>query len=171
MSKRGHGPKRLDSLDCKLINLLQRDGRMSNKALAKALGTSDFTARTRLNRLINEKIIRIVAVSNPLDMGFELTGNIKIKINLKDAERILGELKKIDALIWVALTTGGTDVDADFVVRTREEFRDLIFKKISLIDGVISLETSMMVELVKDTHDWGTAYDDEEDPAPDRRNK
>jgi Lrp/AsnC family transcriptional regulator for asnA, asnC and gidA len=100
-----------------------------------------------------------VAVANPIDLGFEIAGNLKIKIDLKKADDVLAELKKIDSLIWVALTTGGTDIDVDFVARSLKEFQQLIFKKISKIDGVQSTETSLMVDLVKDTYDWGTAWD------------
>jgi Lrp/AsnC family transcriptional regulator for asnA, asnC and gidA len=100
-----------------------------------------------------------VAVANPIDLGFEIVGNLKIKIDLKKADTVLKKLKKIDSLIWVALTTGGTDIDVDFVARSLKEFHALIFKKISKIDGVISTETSLMVDLVKDEYAWGTAWD------------
>jgi Lrp/AsnC family transcriptional regulator for asnA, asnC and gidA len=151
--------KKLDRLDCNLIGLLQIDGRMPNNAIAQELGISEYTVRRRLKRLLDDGIIRIVAVANPIDLGFEIAGNLKIRIDLKKSEQVLGKLKNIDALIWVALTTGGTDVDADFVVRSLKEFQDLVFKQISRIDGVLSTETSLLVDLVKDKSDWGTAWD------------
>jgi Lrp/AsnC family transcriptional regulator for asnA, asnC and gidA len=151
--------KRLDRVDCRLIQLLQKDGRMPNNAIAQQLGISEFTVRRRLKRLLGSDIIKIVAVANPINLGFEIAGNLKIKIDLKKADDVLENLKKIDALIWVALTTGGTDIDADFVVRSLKEFQELVFKKISKIDGVLSTEASLMVDLVKDKHDWGTAWD------------
>jgi len=154
------GPaKKLDRLDCKLIRLLQTDGRMPNNAIAQELDISEFTARRRLKRLLDNGIIRIVAVADPIDLGFEIAGNLKIHIDLKKAERVLENLKKIDSLIYVALTTGGTDVDADFIVRSLKEFHDLIFKQISKIDGVLSTETSLLVDIVKDKYDWGTGWD------------
>jgi Lrp/AsnC family transcriptional regulator for asnA, asnC and gidA len=151
--------KKLDSLDCKLIRLLQTDGRMPNNAIAQDLGISEFTVRRRLKRLLDEGIIRIVAVSNPIDLGFEIAGNLKIRIDLKKTDRVLEQLKRIDSLIYVALTTGGTDVDADFIVRSLKEFHNLIFKKISKIDGVLSTETSLLVNIVKDKYEWGTGWD------------
>ena len=152
--------KKLDGLDCKLIRLLQTDGRMPNKALAQELNISEFTVRRRLKRLLDNGTIRIVAVADPIDLGFEIAGNLKIRIDLKKTDQVLKHLKQIDSLVWVALTTGGTDVDADFVARSLKEFQELIFKKICRIDGVLSTETSLMVELVKDASDWGTAWDE-----------
>jgi Lrp/AsnC family transcriptional regulator for asnA, asnC and gidA len=151
--------KKLDRVDCQLVRLLQKDGRMPNKAIARKLNISEFTVRRRLKRLIDEGTIRIVAVADPIVLGFEIAGNLKISIDLKKTDQVLEELKEIDSLTWVALTTGGTDVDADFVARSLKEFQELIFKKISKIDGVLSTETSLMVDLVKDAYDWGTAWD------------
>ena len=150
---------KLDKLDCRLIRLLQKDGRMSNIAIAQQLGISEYTVRNRMKRLLDDKTIKIVAVANPIDLGFEIAGNLKIKIDLKKTDQVLENLKQINSLIWVALTTGGTDIDVDFIARSLKEFQDLIFKKISKIDGVLSTETSLMVDLVKDTYDWGTAWD------------
>ena len=151
--------KKLDRVDCRMIRLLQKDGRMPNNAIAQELGISEFTVRRRLKRLLDSGIIKIVAVANPMDLGFEIAGNLKIRIDLKKADDVLEKLKKLEALIWVALTTGGTDIDVDFVVRSLKEFQELVFKKISKIDGVLSTEASLMVDLVKDEHDWGTAWD------------
>ena len=150
---------KLDKLDCQMIRLLQMDGRMSNIAIAQKLGISEYTVRNRMKRLLENETIKIVAIANPIDLGFEIAGNLKIKIDLKKVDQVLENLKKIDELIWIALTTGGTDIDVDFIARSLKEFQDLIFKKISGIDGVLSAETSLMVDLVKDTYDWGTAWD------------
>jgi Lrp/AsnC family transcriptional regulator for asnA, asnC and gidA len=155
----GSANKKLDKVDRQLIRLLQKDGRMPNNAIAQELEISEFTVRRRMKRLLDSGVIKIVAVANPIDLGFEIVGNLKIKIDLKKADQVLKKLKKIDSLIWVALTTGGTDIDVDFLARSLKEFHELIFKKISKIDGVISTETSLMVDLVKDEHAWGTAWD------------
>ena len=159
MNKNENHSNRLDPLDCRMIRLLQKDGRMSNTAMAQALGISEYTVRTRLKRILGSGIIRIVAVANPIDLGFEISGNLKIRIDLKKTEQVIDELLKIDELIWVALTTGGTDIDADFAVRSMKELQELIFNKISIIDGVLSTETSLMVDLIKEKTDYGTAWD------------
>ncbi len=151
--------ERLDRLDCRMIGLLQQDGRMSNTAMAQVLGISEYTVRTRLKRILESGIIRIVAVANPIDLGFEISGNLKIRIDLKKTDQVIDQLKKIDQLIWVALTTGSTDIDVDFAVRSMKELQELIFNKISNIEGVLSTETSLMVDLIKEKNDYGTAWD------------
>ncbi len=159
MKKKKTHKEGLDQVDCKMIHLLQKDGRMSNTAMAQALNISEYTVRTRLKRILDSGIIRIVAVGSPLDLGFEISGNLKIRIDLKKTEQVVDRLREIDEVIWIALTTGGTDIDVNFAVRSMKELQDLLFNKISHIDGVLSTETSLMVELVKEKSDIGTAWD------------
>ena len=159
MQKKDSPKDKFDSLDCRMIGLLQQDGRMSNTAMAQALGISEYTVRTRLKRILESGIIRIVAVANPIDLGFEISGNLKIRIDLKKTAQVIDKLQKIDELVWIALTTGGTDIDVDFAVRYIKELQELIFNKISKIDGILSTETSLMVDLIKEKNDYGTAWD------------
>jgi len=77
-SETASSSKKLDRLDCELIGLLQTDGRMPNNAIAQKLGISEYTVRRRMKRLIDGGVIRIVAVANPIDLGFEIAGNLKI---------------------------------------------------------------------------------------------
>lgn len=102
----------------------------------------------------------MVAVSNPIRLGFEIIGNIKLSIDLKKKDAILQALNTIDALNYVALTTGGNDIDIEFIAGSLAEFKTLIFERISQIEGVNSAETSLIVEIIKDTWDFGTAWDD-----------
>jgi Lrp/AsnC family transcriptional regulator for asnA, asnC and gidA len=149
----------LDSTDQGMVRLLQRDGRMPVVSLAKALKISETTARTRLKRWIDDDIINVVAVGNPIKLGFEIIGNLKLTIDLKKKDAILAKLNQVDELNYIALTTGGTDLDIEFIARSLDEFKILIFDKISRIDGVRSSQTSLIVEIVKDTWDFGTAWD------------
>ena len=152
--------RKLDRVDRQMVELLQKDGRMPTVAIAKTLNISETTARSRLKRLINEEIIQVVAVSNPIRLGFEIIGNIKLSIDLKKKDAILRSLKEMDALNYVALTTGGNDIDIEFIAGSLSEFKTLIFENISQIDGVHSVETSLIVEIIKDKWDYGTAWDD-----------
>jgi Lrp/AsnC family transcriptional regulator for asnA, asnC and gidA len=143
-----------------MVSLLQKDGRMPIVTIAKELGVSETTARSRLKRLLADDVIKVVAVSNPIRLGFEIIGNIKLSIDLKKKDAILQALKNIDALNYVALTTGGNDIDIEFIAGSLSEFKTLVFERISQIDGVNSVETSLIVEIIKDTWDYGTAWDD-----------
>jgi len=149
--------KGIDGIDSGMIKLLQQDGRLSNTEIAKKLDISEATVRTRLKRLIDEEYIQIVAVSNPFKLGFEITGDLYIHVEMKKIESILRELKKIKELWYIVMTTGEIDINAEFVVRSLEELNDLVYNKISKIDGIIRVETSVIMNYVKRKYDYGTA--------------
>ena len=147
----------LDQIDCQMIELLQKDGRIPNTEIAKKLGVSEATVRSRLNRLIEEAYIQIVAVSNPMKLGFEIVGNIRIHVDIRKMDKIIKELKNLKPLWFIVQTTGGTGIDTEFVVKSLEELNELIFDKINKIDGIIRTETSLFLKYIKRQYDWGTA--------------
>ncbi len=148
-----------DKIDSKIICLLQEDGRMPYREIAKAVGISETNARTRVGRLLKKGIIKIVAVSDPAKLGYEFDGNIKLKIENRKLDKILKELKAINEITFIALMTGSADIDIDFIVRSKEELDELIFKKISNIDGVIQTEASLIIRYEKDIYTWKTALE------------
>jgi Lrp/AsnC family transcriptional regulator for asnA, asnC and gidA len=151
--------KGIDPIDCRMIEYLQKDGRLSNTEIAKKLGLSEATVRTRLQRLIQEEYIQIVAVSNPLKLGFEAVGTIRIHVDIKQMDKIIRELKGIRALWHIVQSTGGTGIETEFVVKDLNKLNELIFEKINRIDGVLRTETSLFLNYVKRQYDWGTALE------------
>jgi Lrp/AsnC family transcriptional regulator for asnA, asnC and gidA len=151
--------KGIDPIDCRMIEFLQKDGRLSNTEIAKKLGLSEATVRTRLQRLIQEEYIQIVAVSNPLKLGFEAVGTIRIHVDIKQMDKIIRELKGIRALWHIVQSTGGTGIETEFVVKDLNKLNELIFEKINRIDGVLRTETSLFLNYVKRQYDWGTAVE------------
>ncbi len=149
--------KKLDRIDCLMIELLQKDGRISNIDIAKKISMSEATVRTRLNRLIDEGYIQIVAVSNPMKLGFNIVGSIRIHVDIKKMDSIIVKLKTLKPLWFIVQTTGGTGIDTEFVARSLDDLNCLIFEKINKIDGVIRTETSLMLKYIKRQYDWGTA--------------
>lgn len=147
----------LDETDQKIIELLQRDGRMPNTVIAKDLGVSEATVRTRLARLIKEEYIQIVAVSNPLKLGFEIAGILKISTDVKKIEHVSRELSRIKQVWYIVHTTGGSDIYTEFNADSMEDLNALLSEKIYPIDGVIATETSLILKYVKRRYDWQTA--------------
>jgi len=150
----------IDKVDSKIIRLLQRDGRMPNTEIAKNVGVSEATVRNRLDRLLKEGYIKIVAWGNPFKLGFGIAGNIKITINLKKVKHVINELKKLDELWYIAQMTGASDIDAEFMVKSFEDLRFLLFNEVNQIDGVIRTETAFLLEYIKMDYEWGAVYNE-----------
>jgi len=159
MKARKSTNRNIDGTDCDIIQLLQKDGRVTNIELARKLGVSEATVRARMKRLIDEEIIQIVAVSNPIKLGFRVTGSIKIRVDIKKMDAVIRELKQIEALWFIVQMTSGTGIYTEFVVRSMEELNTLIMQKINPIEGVLDTETNLIMKFIKRRYDWGTALD------------
>lgn len=150
---------KIDQTDCKIIELLQKDGRMPNTMIAKKLGVSEATVRSRLNRLTKEEYIQIVAVSNPLKLGFEVVGMLKIDVDIKKMDAVSKELSKIDQIWLITHATGSSDIYAEFNAKSIGELNDIISKKINKIDGLLKTEVSLILKYIKRRYDWKTAIE------------
>ena len=151
--------RNIDELDAKIISILQSDGRISNTDIAKTIDVSEATARGRIKRLIDDEIIQIVAVSNPLKLGFEITGDLYIRVDMKKMDAVIKSLSKFKELWYIVATTGRSNLNAEFIVKNLEELHDLVYDRISHIDGVEQVESSIIVKYVKRRYDFGTPLD------------
>lgn len=158
--KRNTKKRKLDKTDRAIIQLLQKDGRISNTLIAKELGISEATVRTRLARLTGEGFIQIVAVSNPLKIGFGFSGVIRIRVDIKKIDPITKALNDIKEIWFVVHTTGDSDIHTEFVADSLEQLNELIYQKINKIDGVIHTETSLILKYIKRRYDWGTGLNE-----------
>ncbi len=156
----GHMKKRdIDGIDSRIIGLLQKNGRLSNIEIAKKLKISEATVRARIKRLIDEEYVQIVAVSNPFKLGFEMTGDLYIHAEMKKLGSVVAELKKMKELWYITMMTGEATINAEFIVKNRDGFNDLVYGRISKIDGVVRIGTSLNMQYIKRRYDYGTAGD------------
>ena len=151
----------IDRIDSQIICYLQKDGRMPFTKIAEELKLSEATVRSRTQRLIQDGVIEIVAVCEPRKLGFALTGNIKLQISTGKIKPVLAELRKIREITYIALLTGQSDVDLDFMVRSLDDLNILIHDKIGAIDGILKVETSIITSYEKEVFDYGTAISSE----------
>jgi len=91
----------IDATDRRIIALLQLDGRMSNVDIARAIGIAEATVRKRIDRLLNEGAIRVVAIPSVDKLGLEVETAIMLKVDLGQVDRIgeqLAAMKEVRAV-------------------------------------------------------------------------
>ena len=154
---------KIDQTDCGIIELLQKDGRTPNTIIAKQLNISEATVRSRLNRLVKEDYIQIVAVSNPLKLGFRIVGTVKVKADLKKLDHVSKELSKIHQLWYIAKVSGEYDFEAEFNAKSMDDLNSFLSEKVNMIEGVNSVATTLVLNFVKRRYDWKTAMNDTKD--------
>ncbi len=148
--------RNIDDLDAKIIAILQSDGRISNTEIGKSLAVSEATIRGRIKRLMDDEIIQIVAVSNPLKLGFEITGDLYITVDMRKMENVIKSISKFKELWYIVATTGRSNLNAEFVVKDLEDLHDLVYNRLSRIDGIQQVETAVIIKYVKRRYDFGT---------------
>ncbi|MDY6879235.1 MAG: Lrp/AsnC family transcriptional regulator [Desulfatiglans sp.] len=151
--------KHIDQIDAKIINLLQKDGRLSNTEIGKKLRISEATVRSRIKRLVEDEYIQIVAVSNPFNLGFGIAGDLYIQAEMKKVNTVVRELKRFRELWYIIMTTGETNINAEFVVKSLEDLNDLVYNRLSKIDGVLKVDISVITKFAKRKYDFGTGLD------------
>jgi Lrp/AsnC family transcriptional regulator for asnA, asnC and gidA len=145
----------LDDLNKRIIEQLQRDGRMSYAALAKAVGLSEAAVRQRVQRLLDNNVMQIVAVTDPLSLGFARQVMVGLKVE-GDMRPIADALSKIPEVDYVVICAGAYDLLAELVCTDDDHLLRLLNDHIRAIPGVRATETFVYLKLAKQTYAWGT---------------
>jgi Lrp/AsnC family transcriptional regulator, regulator for asnA, asnC and gidA len=145
----------LDDLNKRIIEQLQRDGRMSYAALAKAVGLSEAAVRQRVQRLLDNNVMQIVAVTDPLSLGFARQVMVGLKVE-GDMRPIADALSKIPEVDYVVICAGAYDLLAELVCTDDDHLLRILNDHIRAIAGVRTTETFVYLKLAKQTYAWGT---------------
>jgi Lrp/AsnC family transcriptional regulator for asnA, asnC and gidA len=146
-------PVPLDDTSKGIIALLQQDGRMSYAAIAKEVGLSEAAVRQRALRLIEQGVMQIVAVTDPLELGFawEAMVGVRVSGNIKAIADALGEIEAID---FIVLTSGKFDILLEVVAESDDQFIALT-NTIHSFPGVVRTETLVYLSTRKQAYAWG----------------
>jgi Lrp/AsnC family transcriptional regulator for asnA, asnC and gidA len=138
-----------------IIEKLQRDGRRSYAGIGTEVGLSEAAVRQRVQRLIDGGVMDIVAVTDPMQLGFNRQAMVGIRCQ-GDVTKVAERLAKIDAVSYVVLTAGNFDALVEIVCADDAELLELLNTEIRAIPGVTSTETLVYLKLVKQQYNWGT---------------
>ena len=144
----------LDDTSKAIIAQLQQDGRRSYASIGKAVGLSEAAVRQRVQRLIEGGVMQIVAVTDPLQLGFARQAMVGVRVT-GALEPVADALSAIDEVAYVVLTAGGYDLLAEVVCESDEHLLEIISQQIRGIPGVAGTETLVYLKLRKQTYSWG----------------
>jgi Lrp/AsnC family transcriptional regulator for asnA, asnC and gidA len=152
---RASSETRLDDIAKHIIELLQEDGRQSYAAIAKAVGLSEAAVRQRVQRLLDADVMQIVAVTDPLQVGFSRQAMIGIRVS-GDLLAVGDALTAMPEVDYVVTTAGSFDILAEVVCEDDDHLLDLLNQQIRTLPGVTSTETFVYLKLNKQHYNWGT---------------
>lgn len=145
----------LDEVSKKIIEQLQKDGRKSYAEIGKVVGLSEAAVRQRVQKLTESGVMQIVAVTDPLRLGFSRQAMIGIKCT-GDVSEIAEALSQISSIDYVVLTAGSFDIMVEVVCEDDDHLIALLNQRIRNIPGVVSSETFVYLKLRKQLYNWGT---------------
>lgn len=148
-------PVALDDIDKRLIEALQQDGRRPYTQLAQEVGLSEAAVRQRVRRLVDTGVTQIVAVTDPMTLGFRRMAMIGVRIegDVRAVADAISELPEIDYLVIVA---GSFDLLVEAVCEDDQDLLALLNDKIRAVAGVSSTDTFTYLKICKETYTWGT---------------
>ena len=145
----------LDDVSKGIIEQLQEDGRRSYAEIGKAVGLSEAAVRQRVQKLTDAGVMQVVAVTDPMQLGFYRQAMIGIRAT-GDTTKVAEQLSLIPEIDYVVLTAGSFDVLAEVVCESDEDLIELLNHRIRALDGVLSTETFVYLKLHKQFYNWGT---------------
>jgi Lrp/AsnC family transcriptional regulator, regulator for asnA, asnC and gidA len=148
-------PGLTDEVGRAILHQLQEDGRRSYTAIGAAVGLSEAAVRQRVRGLVDSGLLQIVAVTDPLTLGFGVMASIGLTV-AGDARVVADALSDIDEVDQCVLTAGRYDVQLEVVCRDNEHLLTVINDRIRPVDGVHEIETSICLRVHKRTYHYGT---------------
>ena len=148
-------PPVLDDISKRIIEQLQEDGRRPYAAIGKAVGLSEAAVRQRVQRLLDSGVMQIVAVTDPMQVGFARQAMIGILVDGEIAP-VADELAGMAEVDYVVVTAGSFDLMAEVVCEDDDHLLDLVSRRIRGLPGVRGTETFVYLKLRKQLYNWGT---------------
>ncbi len=148
-------PQPLDETSKRIIEQLQEDGRRPYAAIGKAVGLSEAAVRQRVQRLLDAGVMQIVAVTDPLQVGFARQAMIGVRVE-GDINPVAEQLAAMPEVDYVVVTAGSFDVLAEVVCEDDDHLLDVVARQVRSIPGVLGTETFVYLKLRKQLYNWGT---------------
>jgi Lrp/AsnC family transcriptional regulator, regulator for asnA, asnC and gidA len=148
----------LDDIDRQLVAGLQRDGRRSFAKLAAEIGVGESVVRYRVQRLEKAGILQIVGIADPLKVGFDLMALIGIRVVPGRISEVAAAISTFGETSYVASVAGGFDLVVEVVCRDTAHFTHLLTQQIHHVDGVVSTESFLIMEIHKMAYGWDVQH-------------
>jgi Lrp/AsnC family transcriptional regulator for asnA, asnC and gidA len=151
-----NGAPPLDDTSKAIIAELQQDGRRAYSAIGKSVGLSEAAVRARVQRLVDKGVMDIVAVTDPLQLGFPRQAMVGVRVDT-DPEPVAEALSSLTEVSYVVVTAGSFDLLVEVVCRSDDHLLDVVNRQIRAMDAVCGTETFVYLKLAKQTYSWGVS--------------
>jgi Lrp/AsnC family transcriptional regulator for asnA, asnC and gidA len=154
LNRQGEQVDHLDDLDRQILAILVVDGRASNVDIARKVRTSEATVRRRIQAMIDDAVIEVVAVADPYKIGLETHVMIGINVEFGKAHEVSEHLVSLEPIRYLANTTGRYDLVAHAYFPSNEKLYSFLADQLTDISGITDAETATVLKIIKRTWDF-----------------
>ena len=142
----------LDEIDQHILDAMRKDGRTAFAQIAGKLKVSPGMIRQRYNRLVDMGVVKVVAISNPLQRGYKTMAMIGVRTDGNKMLEVADAVSKLKEVVYLVVVSGRFDIMAEVVCRDHEDLLKFITEKLYAIEGVREAETFMHLKIVKEIY-------------------
>lgn len=139
----------MDAIDIQILDELKKDSRKSFNIIAEGVGKTEATVRRRVNKLIEEKVIKKFTIDYSINSKPKTQATVKIEPDFKEIKNILKELKETEEVTNIWRLSGNCGIFIKVEIESIEKFNPLIEEKISQIKGCKIIETCFITDIIK----------------------
>jgi Lrp/AsnC family transcriptional regulator for asnA, asnC and gidA len=145
----------IQPLDRKIIDLLMEDGRLSCAQIARRIGgVSERTVRYRLDRLLEQQAIQVVAIPNPKTLGYSVIADVFLEVESSAIHEVARRMAEYDCVSYVGCSLGDVDVSIQVVARDNAEVYSFVTEVVAKVPGVRKTTTLIVPLILKDVYQW-----------------
>ena len=148
---------KIDTIDLQIIKILNQDGRTPFSQIAQRLDVSTGMIRQRYQRLVKDGVLQVVAVTDPLLMGFTTMAHIGVKADVGRLQEIADQIANFEEVIYLVLLTGSYDLHIEVVCRDKTHLMEFLTNKLYSVEGIKDTETFICMQIAKEVYTW-TGY-------------
>ena len=142
----------IDATNEQIIALLEEDARRSNRDIARLIGVSEATVRTRVKKLEEAGALRFSVLRDPLSVGLASHAFLRLVVSMPQIEAVMKYLVALEETAFVATTSGSYNIVAYLLTADDDALRKLVSDDIAALAGVRELDVRKSVRPLK--HDW-----------------
>lgn len=144
----------IDEIDHAIIACLQVDSRTPSAEIARRVGVAERTVRARIDRLVQDGVIRLIAVVNPQALGYTVTADVFLEVELGRLQEVAEYIATFPEVIYVGLTTGDRDISLQLYASSVDALYEFVTEKLNRISGVLRARTFVIPRIIKSLEHW-----------------
>lgn len=154
MDARNHTPSlgELDEVDRQIIEALRLDGRTPFSQIAEQLDVSPGMIRMRYNRLVEMGLLKVVAITNPLRLGYDAMAMIGIRTDGRKMLEVAKKVSGFEEVVYLVVTSGRYDIMAEVFCKDHADLLRFLTEKLYSIDGVRETESFLQLKIIKEIY-------------------